>query len=354
MGSRRQEPRARPPSRWSRRAGRRLANASWLLLPLLTGCLASVSPTVSGVVDRARPGEEPLRLHYLGNGGWILSHGEDVVLTGPLFSNPSLASVVFGSIRPDTMEVDRYLSPYEVSQAGAILVGHAHYDHLLDVPRTAKVHAPEARIVGSRTVANLLGTWSGLGDRVDPAEPHAGDVDAPGTWMRYGDVRVMPLRSHHGPHYSDLTLFVGSIDRPHDRAPEWARDWVDGETYAFLVDFMAGPDSVAFRVYYQDAVAEPPFGLAPDALISERPVDVAILVPSTFEEVPWHPEALIANLRPRRVLLGHWEDFFNPVSGPIKPSPMTDHSEFDRRLQRVFTGEWWRPDRWTEFRFGRD
>ena len=115
---------------------------------------------------------------------------------------------------------------------------------------------------------------------------------------------------------------------------------------------MEGPDSVAYRVYYQDAVAEPPFGLAPESVVSERHVDVAVLVPSTFEEVPWNPEALLENLRPRRVLLGHWEDFFHAVSRPMKASPMTDHREFDRRLERSFTGEWWRPERWTEFRFG--
>jgi hypothetical protein len=31
---------------------------------------------------------------------------------------------------------------------------------------------------------------------------------------------------------------------------------------------------------------------------------------------------------------------------------MTDHAEFDRRIERAFGGEWWRPDRFTEFRFG--
>ena len=39
-------------------------------------------------------------------------------------------------------------------------------------------------------------------------------------------------------------------------------------------------------------------------------------------------------------------------TGPLRASPMTDHAEFDRRLTRVFEGQWWRPDRWTEFRFG--
>jgi L-ascorbate metabolism protein UlaG (beta-lactamase superfamily) len=313
--------------------------------------LGSVAPTASGLVDLAAPGDDVLRLVYLGSGGWIMERGEDMVMTGPLFTNPSLLATGLAPVRSDTALVDEHMSRYDVSRARAILVGHAHYDHLMDVPRTATRHAPAARIVGGRTVANTLGTWSGLVGRVDVVDDSAGDHREEGRWLRYGGVRVMALRSHHGPHFAGYTLYRGTMSRPLAREPELAADWVDGETYAFLIDFLAAGDSVAFRVFYQDAVAEPPFGLAPDSLIAERRVDVAILVPSTFEEVPWHPEASLENLNPRRVLLGHWEDFFVPVTDPMRPSPMTDHREFDRRLERVFDGEWWRPERWTEFRF---
>lgn len=316
------------------------------------GC-ASVAPTATGVVDRSRPGlADPLRLVYLGNGGWIMEHGQDMILTGPLFTNPGFVQDGFGPIRSDSVLVDEYLSPYDLSNAEAILVGHGHYDHLLDVPRTASVHAPRARIVGTRTVKNLLGTWSGLARRIDLVEDSAGDRTHPGRWLRYGRVRVMPLRSHHAPHYAGYTLFHGTVDVPLREEPLRARDWVDGPTYAFLIDFLTAADSVAYRVYYQDAVPEPPYGLAPDSVIAERRVDVAIIVPSTFEEVSWHPEALIDNLEPRRILLGHWESFFIPVSEPMRPSPLTDHAEFDDRLNRSFDGEWWRPQRWTEFLFG--
>jgi hypothetical protein len=161
----------------------------------------------------------------------------------------------------------------------------------------------------------------------------------------------MALRSHHAPHFAGYTLFRGTRDSPRTQEPELATDWVEGKTYAFLIDFMTATDSVAYRVYYQDAVAQAPAGLAPVSVIADRSVDVAILVPSTFEEVDWHPEALIENLKPRRVLLGHWEDFFIPVADSMRPSPGTDHAEFLRRLERAFSGEWWLPARWTEFRF---
>jgi L-ascorbate metabolism protein UlaG (beta-lactamase superfamily) len=316
-----------------------------------SSCLRATGPGISGVVDVTGPRADPLRVVYLGSGGWILEHGDATVLTGPLFSNPGFFTTGLLPIRSDTAIVDRYMSRYDVSSALAILVGHAHYDHLMDVPRVAARHAPTARIVGSRTVANTLGTWSGLADRVDLVDDSAGDQETVGRWLRYGDrMRVMALRSHHAPHFDGYTLYRGTRAEPLREEPRWATDWLDGETYAFLVDFMASPDSVAFRVYYQDAVAAPPAGFAPDALIEERAVDVALIVPATFDQVDWHPEGLVENLQPRRIVLGHWEDFFSPVEEPALSVRLTDLRHFERRLERVFDGEWWRPDRWTELR----
>ena len=317
----------------------------------MAGCLRATGPSVSGVVESPGSQSEPLRLVYLGTGGWILEHSGSMVLTGPLFTNPGFFTTGLLPIRSDTAIVDRYMSGYDVSAALAILVGHAHFDHLMDVPRLAERHAPSARIVGSRTVANTLGTWSGLAERLDVVDDSAADQVSVGRWLRYGDrIRLMPLRSYHAAHFDGYTLYQGTRAQPLTEEPAWATDWLDGETYAFLIDFMAGPDSIAFRVYYQDAVAPPPAGFAPEQLIEQRPVDVALIVPATFDQVDWHPEALIENLQPKRVILGHWEDFFSPMDRPAESVRLTDLAHFERRLERVFEGEWWRPDRWTEIR----
>jgi len=323
-----------------------------ILYLALGSCWNSVGPGVSGLVDRAPGAPDYVRLVYLGTGGWLLERGDDQLLAAPLFTNPGLMRTGIGPIRSDTTLVDRYMGRYDVRNALAILVGHAHYDHLMDVPRVAKVHAPRARILGSRTVANTLGSWSGVGSRVDIVNDSAADQRTDGRWLWYGDgVRVLPLLSRHAPHFDGYAFYQGTKDRPVDEAPRWAAEWLDGTTFAYLIDFMASPDSVAFRVYYQDAVSPAPAGFAPDALIAERPVDVAILVPATFDQVDWHPEAFVENLRPRRVLLGHWENFFIPVDAETESIRFSDIEYFERRLERVFDGEWWRPELWTEFRF---
>lgn len=299
------------------------------------------------------PDVEPVRLTYLGVGGWIFQRGTDQVVAAPLFTHPSFVGTGLKGIRSDTALVNRHMAPYDVTGAQAILVGHAHYDHLMDVPQVARRHASGARIVGSTVVKNTLGTWSGVADRVVEVDTLAGDVDHPGAWIGLTPtLRVLPLRSHHAAHFDGYTLYQGTTDRPLTAEPRWATEWLDGPTYAFLVDFLDADGSVAFRIYYQDAVAAPPRGFAPRALMAERPVDVAIFVPATFDQVDWHPEAFVENLSPRWVILGHWENFFVPASPTARSVMLTDLDHFQARLDRVFAGGSWRPAMGTEFVFG--
>ncbi len=320
---------------------------------LLSSCAGPLGPGVTGRVRLAAPGREVFRMTYLGAGGWILEAAGERVLTAPLFSNPSFLRTGLGTIEADTVLIDGYAGRYDLSDVPLILVGHAHYDHLMDVPRIATRHAPRARILGSATVERTLGTWAGVDGRVDVIEAaDGGDVEGAGRWLRYGErIRVMPLRSMHGPHFAGITLYRGGRDRPLDRPPRRADEWIEGETWAFLIDFLDADGGVAVRIYYQDATAAPPLGFAPEAVIAERAVDVAVLVPATFEELDWDPEALVRNLRPGRIVLGHWEDFFVPVDEEAVAVPFTDVREFERRLDRVFSGPVWRPDRFTELEF---
>lgn len=321
---------------------------------LLAAACNGLAPGVEGVVDLAPPGAQALELTYLGTGGWIMEYGDDQILAAPLFSNPGFLDTGLTAIAPDTAAIDRWMSRHDVRDARVILTGHAHYDHLMDVPHVARRHAPDARILGNRTVANTLGTWSGLADRVDVVDPATlADQETVGEWLRYGGVRIMPLRSRHAPHFDGYTLYQGTVDAPLDEMPRSADEWLDGNTLAFLIDFLDETGAVAFRVYYQDAVVAPPYGFAPDTLVAERPVDVAIFVPATFDQVDWHPEAFVENLRPMRVLLGHWEDFFTPLDEPTRSVFVSDIGHFEDRLERVFDGEWWRPEIGTEFRFPR-
>ncbi len=313
----------------------------------LAGCIHGLGPddfargTVS--VPDAVHGGGSVTLTYLGVGGWLLDTGRSRILAAPLFSNPSLLRTGLRAIATDTAAVERALDLLKVpdlSDVSAILVGHAHYDHLMDVPYLATRHARRAVILGNTTTRYTLAPFAERGldtTRVLDVSDSAATVERMGHWVRVApDVRVLPLVSDHAPHFQGITLYSGVRRRPMPRVPEGADEWLEGETLAYLVDVLGPDGGVRARIYYQDAVAREPFGFIPPEL---APVDVAIVVPATYAEVDWQPEAIVENTGARHVLLGHWESFFEPVSTDPEPVLFTLLPDFVARLRRALGGD---------------
>lgn len=301
--------------------------AAWLCV--LFACAAILG--CSGPTDRlpvysdgtALAPDDPLYLRdvqvkYYGAGGVLLQRGQDTLLFAPFFSNPSMLRVAFGTIRSLPSEVDRFLAPdaQRLAKVSAMLVGHAHYDHLMDVPYIRSRYIPGVPVYGSTTVRNILRAAfpddPGL-VAVDEHPQHIGRVDHVGKWWYAGrDMRFMALASLHSPIALHHRFFEGDYDAPLTTLPTRAAGWKGGTTYAWLVDFLGADGQVEFRVHYQDAASNPPFGLPPKAIQPPdgRRVDLALVCMPGFEEVRDYPETLVTLLRPRFVVLIHWEDFF--------------------------------------------
>ena len=83
--------------------------------------------------------KEDIEITYLGASGFLIERdGDDfAVLTAPFFSNPKITSIL-GPIYPNKKEIDRGLENTSLDNVKVILVGHAHYDHLMDVPYVVK------------------------------------------------------------------------------------------------------------------------------------------------------------------------------------------------------------------------
>lgn len=285
----------------------------------------------------------PVTLTYLGVGGWLIDTGRSKLLTAPLFSNPKLFETGLVQIYADSAEIERglgMLSVPSLADVSAILVGHAHYDHLMDVPYVARRHATRATILGNTTTRNTLAPFAAHGldtARVVDVSRWAATLEGGGAWIRVApDLSVLPLESDHAPHFQGVTLYAGTRDEPMERIPRSAEEWLEGETLAFLIDVLDASGRTRFRIYYQDAVAREPYGLMPQGL---EHADVALIVPATFAEVDWQPEAVLENTGADHVLLGHWEDFFERTSVDPDPVPFTLLTDFRLRLRRMLDGD---------------
>jgi hypothetical protein len=314
-----------------------------------------------------------IAVKYLGVSGILIEHQGHVILTAPFFSNPSLGMVMprvtrllrsTPRISPDTSMIERLL-PRSADRATAIIVGHGHYDHLMDVPYIADRRATASRIFGGPSVRHMLmgdSTLRSNGGRrlVSISMAEAGSVRRRGVWYYTNDsaYRFMALLAGHAPTYRALKnsyLFTpGQVDTDLDSLPHTAAEWKLGEPYAYLIDVLSNDGkATVFRIYFQDAPSEPPFGFPPAEVLAERAVDLAILCGATSSNVPNTPDSLLKVLKPSQVIVGHWEDFFRPQTLAIHPSPGTEIDELRESLRKSLppTAAWVMPLPQTTFRF---
>ena len=360
----------------------RRANSVLISLVLLIGCRPPItiyrqvesSPRAVGCApaDCGDSGRV-ISVTYLGVSGLLIEHHGHVLLTAPFFSNPPLSKVGPRLIRPlrgtprisvDTQAIERLL-PAAADRATTILVGHGHYDHLMDVPYIATRRARTSRIYGGPSVRHMLMGDSALrangGQRV-VAVPvtAAGRKERRGVWYYTSDsaYRFMALIAGHAPNYrawnKSYVFAAGSLDTDLDSLPHTAGEWELGEPYAFLIDVLSdNTRDPVFRIYFQDAPSEPPLGFPPSELLAERAVDLAVLCGATSSNVSNTPDSLLSVLKPSQVIVAHWEDFFRQQTLPIQLSPGTDLDELRESLKKSLprSSGWVMPLPQTTFRF---
>jgi L-ascorbate metabolism protein UlaG (beta-lactamase superfamily) len=302
--------------------------------------------------EKVLPSDDPqyhtqLQVGYLGAGGFLLRCRNSAILTAPFFSNPSLKRVALWRVSPNHDQIDRRMALLRGSldQVGAILVGHAHYDHLMDIPYIATAYAPGATIFGNQTMAHILA--SALPEeRLFPLNSQVGQ------WQSAGNdrIRFMALQSDHAPHFVRVKVFGGGYDTDLEKLPARASGWREGQTFAYLIDFL-GEDkkTVEFRIHYQDAVSSSPPPYPSDLSgLEARRVDVALLCVPGFDQVEDYPETLLQQLNPRTVILAHWENLFAPFpedSRNLRTVPGTDIKRFLERFEDALPADadYWMP-----------
>ena len=341
-----------------------LCVASIACRPVVAGGPVPSSRMIVCDTEECRAGQD-VEVTYLGVGGFMVRSNEKVLLTAPHYTSPAerlVAKDLLGgsaSIRPDTALIRR-LFPEQAKSARTILVGHGHYDHLLDVPFIADSLAKEATVYGGPSVINMLMGDRGLRpDLVAIAGKSVGTSEVSGDWITSpdGGFRFMALKSSHAPAYRLLShpfnYSPGTVDTAYTTLPQHATDWKVGEPYAYIIDVLNASGAPVFRIYYQDSASDWPLGFPPPDLGAPR-IDLAIVcVPSSQYARSPAPDSLISRLNPRYVIASHWEHFFSPQTEAIRRNPTSDFGAFEGSMTRTLPkdAEWSMPYPGDRYRF---
>lgn len=283
--------------------------------------------------------QNTLQVLYLGSAGFLFRLGDNAILTAPFFSNFTLPELTL-PISPKKEVIDRIYPNIPEGIVKGILVGHSHYDHLIDIPYIWNTYHKDTPIYGSATTKNLLLSVGEdkipekfinvVDDKVDIFQYKVGEyID-----LVPNSISFLPIESSHSNHLFGFKLFQGRLNQPRKTPPKYAGDWVEGDTYAYLMKFNNGAKD--YTVYFQDAASSPPKGLFND--YENATIDLAILCVGGFSEAENYPEYILEKLKPKKVILGHWEDFltsqFSTLDGINNPKRLTRDAivEFSQRI----------------------
>ncbi len=327
-------------------------------------------PPVDATPDGPPAPAPPLEITALGVQGFVLKHGDDVVMTAPLFTRQDEVSLTLNiPLSSDTVAVDTGLANVPLDKVAVIVSGHSHYDHLLDVPHVLSL-APSAVVATNLTGRNIFAALAPdrpagctgaaqdpniARDRViamdDPLASHVDYTNCPdqappgaplqGTPLQINPrIRLMAFCSMHPAQIFGVIHFAeGSIDTEQCVLPPPAASWLEGQTLAYLIDFLDDDGKVAFRVFYQDAPTNAPSGFVPPQYLADHRVDVGVMCVGSSDYVTNEPADNLNNVTPRFALGGHWEDFFQPISSDPPPIPFLDVDAYVVKALAVMTGE---------------
>ncbi|HXX67999.1 MAG TPA: MBL fold metallo-hydrolase [Polyangiaceae bacterium] len=256
-------------------------------VPLRALALSSILFTIGCASHPASPSvparsEEHVVLTYLGAAGWRIDEGIHVLLVDPFFSR---ARVDDGKavLLPDQERIAHY-SP---AHTDAILVGHSHYDHLLDVPDIAK--RTEAMVVGSESTLNVARAAGVPEQRLVRARG--------GERLQFGPFSVRAIRALHSVNGLPNETIPAGV-----RLPMAAAEYVEGGTLQYLVQVA---DHAILFIGTANFIEGELDGLRPD---------VAVIATRGREKVQDYACRLMRALgRPRLVLPNHFDAHWEPL-----------------------------------------
>ena len=290
----------------------------WIHPTRLPAALASVrhrdDPSVQTELDwRHHPVDLPagLELQWLGTAGFRLTMDGTTILIDPYLSRAPMGDVV----RRRALHSDPELVDRLIPAADAVLVGHGHFDHAVDVPHLAATHG--CTVYGSTSVQRLL-DLHGLGERSVVVEPGRRYEIGPFTVSFTPSVHSKLLFGLKVP--SDGELTCDSLD--HLGAGEYRC----GQVWGITIE-------VGGATLYHQGSAD-----LLDDEVTTRGVDVLLCGIAGRLYSERFTERILRALDPALVLAHHHDDFFRPVSDPMRFSFNVNLGGFVEEVSRVAPG----------------
>lgn len=281
--------------------------------------------------------QSPLTVTWAGVTTMLVSDGHSAVMTDGFFSRPGLLEVGLGRLSPSHPRIDDSLRRLGVERLDAVLPVHSHFDHAMDSAAVAAQTG--AQLVGGASTANV-----GRGGGLNPSQLV---VATSGEPIALGAFDITLIEGNHCP----PDRFPGHISEP-VVPPVRASAYRCGEAWSTLI---------AHRPTGRSVLAVGSAGFIAGALAGKQAGVVYLgvgqlgLQPEQYLRDYWNET--VRTVGARRVVLTHWDDFFRPLTEPLRALPYAgDDLDVSMRVLTALAAEdevqlhlptlWQRADPW--------
>jgi len=251
----------------------------------------------------SEPGEA-VTATWLGVTTVLFDDGETQILIDGFFSRVSLAdALLFRRVNSDIATINYALAQFRMNRLAAIVPGHSHYDHAMDVGRLA--NRTSAVVLGSESTANIV---RGANVPVDQYQ-----ILGDGEVRQFGNFTIKLIASRHVPIASeDEEIFPGIIELPL-RQPARISQYRTGVVWSVLLSHPRGTTLLTSSA-----------GFIPGKLDGET-ADVAMISVAGLADMgPDYTAAYwsetVAATGAERVIVLHHDDFTAPF-GEVRLLP---------------------------------
>ena len=251
-----------------------------------------------------------VHVRWTGAAGIELTHGGQTILIDPYHSRPGKLELMFTPLKPKADAVEKYLDKLP-GKLSAIIVGHTHFDHALDVPEFAKHF--DGSLVGSKSLEALMYMHGFSGREV---VCHGGErVELP------NGVAVTMIPSRHGLVAFGRVPYPGEID-PLGKPPLKANQYRLGTVFMPRVE-LGG--KIFLHAGSANFVASE---------LEAHDCDVLFMCVPGWKKVPEYTTRFLQIVRPKAVVPFHFDDFSVSLRRKKKTPnlPLLDMQRFLRRV----------------------
>ncbi|WP_107864449.1 MBL fold metallo-hydrolase [Agitococcus lubricus] len=250
--------------------------------------------------------EEGIELTYLGTAGFIIKNQQRTIVLDPYLSRIGLTEL----LRP--LHTNTALLKKYIPVADEVLIGHAHYDHILDAPDLCKQTG--ARLIGSRATC-MVGRAAGLPESQLVETKGREDIVC-GAWT----VRGLP--SIHGKAIMGRIPIPGDILSP----PVWPPKMLDLK-HGLVLNWLV--DTGSLKIVHIDSA-----DFIPEELKNVR-ADVVCLCAIGRKYRPNYVKDVVTLLQPKWIVPCHWDTMFTPYEQDPDYIPGVDLAGFIEEIKEA-------------------